>query len=372
MYEIYFKASIRQCVDIKCMQGLDEWTSEIIHPTKPIVQLIQLEPTIKMANYMIKLIRNFSFFCCVILVFSQCKEDEPVVPEIEYKAGLQLEELTWEERVRSYQVFAPDEKFANERLPILFVLHGGGGTATELQFSTRNRFNELADQHGFIVVYPEGIEKRWNDGRTVKGVATVWDEDIDDVGFIMEIIRLLQQNYRIDDSKMYTTGISNGGFMSSRLLCEKSEVFKAGAIVIATIPVSYFETCMPSNPTSVLVMNGTEDPLVPYDGGEINVLGQTTGMALSTEAYVQFWADQNACNTTPDISMLEDKHEDDTKVEIHAYKSCGSNSKVQLYKIVGGGHTWPGARELLPQVLVGKTSQEIVACDVIWEFFDGL
>ena len=227
-------------------------------------------------DFMLKLLKNLLLFCFVVIVCSRCSDIEPIVPDKEYQAGLQLESLTWEGRSRTYQVYFPLETFASESLPILFVLHGGGGNATEIQFSTRRRFNELADMQGFIVVYPEGVENRWNDGRASEGVATTWDEDIDDVGFITEIIRLLEQDYRIDESKIFTSGISNGGFMSSRLLCEKSDVFKAGAILTATIPVSFLEACTSSNPNSLIVINGTADPLILFDGGPIEVFGQQT------------------------------------------------------------------------------------------------
>jgi len=268
-------------------------------------------------------------------------------------------------------VHYPLEEHKNKSLPILFVVHGGGGTAQALITSTRNRFNELADTDGFIVVYPEGFEKQWNDGRDVEGIVTAWDEDINDVGFISDIVARLDANLNVNRSRVFTTGISNGGFMSSRLLCDRSDLFRGGAIVTATLATTYVGSCQPSSPNAILVINGTQDALVPYAGGEVVVLGQERGEVLGTEAYMQFLATRNGCDTNPTITDLPDMEDDGTTVKIYDYSNCPS-SKLQLYRIEGGGHTWPGGIDFLGEGLVGKTSREIVACDVIWEFFSGL
>lgn len=308
----------------------------------------------------------------LLLVFGCGNDDVTDSPDLEYEAGLQFHELTWEERSRTYQVYFPEERFAEGPLPLLFVLHGGGGNATDLQSFTFNRFNELADTHGFIVIYPEGFEKSWNDGRDVSGLATAWDENIDDVGFISEIADRLIDEYNIDRSQIFTSGISNGGFMSSRLLCDRSDLFKGGAIITATIPENYLGNCNPTNPNSVLVLNGTEDPLVPYEGGQITILGQERGLVISTDAYMQFWANANGCESDPNITDLPDTQDDDTTVQIYDYASCDNQAAVRLYRIEGGGHTWPGGEEILAEFLVGRTTEEFVACDVIWDFFSNL
>ncbi|MEX0289361.1 MAG: PHB depolymerase family esterase [Flavobacteriaceae bacterium] len=323
-----------------------------------------------------KTIKRIAFLLTLGLVTALsigCSNDaETKEEETTYTAGLIAYDLNWEDRDRTYQVYFPTENHAEKSLPLLFVLHGGGGDAAGFMDATFNRFNELADIHGFIVVYPEGFEKQWNDGRDVAGLATAWDEKINDVGFITEIIRILSSDYTIDSSRIFTTGISNGGFMSSRLLCDRADLFRGGAIVTATLVESHLGSCNPGNEVAVLVLNGTEDPLVPYDGGQITILGQERGLVLSTDAYMNFWATNNGCNTTPAIEDLPDMHDDDTTVQIYSYPSCNSQSPVTLYRIDGGGHTWPGAQQNIAEIFVGKTSQELVACDVIWEFFSEL
>ena len=321
---------------------------------------------------------KFTDFAVTLILFTLtflngCSDDDSPSPaEDTYEAGLQFYEMTWEGRSRTYQVYFPLAEFSEQNLPLLFVLHGGGGNATNLQSSTFNRFNELADSQGFIVVYPEGFEKQWNDGRDVTGIATAWDENIDDVGFISEIVSILNRDYNIESNRIFTSGISNGGFMSSRLLCDRADLFRGGAIITATIPASHFSVCDPSSSNSVLVLNGTEDPLVPYQGGQITVLGQERGLIISTEAYMEFWAENAGCNSNPSITDLPDMEDDGTTVQIYEYADCDNQAVVRLYRIEGGGHTWPGAREDLPEALVGRTSKEFVACDVIWDFFDNL
>ncbi len=321
-------------------------------------------------------LRHFTAYSCISVLISvffiSCNDDDSQADEITYEAGLKFFELSWEDRDRTYQVYFPDEQFSEDTLPILFVLHGGGGNATDLQLSTFNRFNELADLHGFIVVYPEGFEKQWNDGRDVSGIVTAWDENIDDVGFISEIVRLLSLDYRIDNDRIFTSGISNGGFMSSRLLCDRGDLFRGGAIITATLGESYLPSCSPQSGTSLLVLNGTEDPLVPYEGGQVTVLGQERGLIISTEAYMLLWAGANGCESVPEITDRPDTEDDGTTVQIYNYPSCNNQAVVQLYRIEGGGHTWPGAREDLPEILVGRTTKEFVACDLIWDFFRSL
>ncbi len=307
----------------------------------------------------------------MILVMG-CSSSDSENTATAYEAGLKFFEMSWEQRDRTYQVYFPPEQFSQQNLPILFVLHGGGGDATSLQVSILNRFNQLADANGFIVVYPEGFEKQWNDGRDVQGIVTAWDENIDDVGFISEIVTRLSDDFSIDANRIFTSGISNGGFMSTRLLCDKADIFKGGAIITATISESYLPNCNPANAVSVLVLNGTEDPIVPYDGGDVVVLGQRRGAVISTDNYMQFWANTNGCTTNPIITNRPDTQDDQTMVQVYNYPSCNEQAMVQLYRIEGGGHTWPGAIEALPQNLVGLTSKELVACDLIWGFFKGL
>ena len=167
---------------------------------------------------------------------------------------------------RTYYVHFPPSEKMKSKVPILFNLHGGGGTAKGSVRITFGRFNELADKDGFIMVYPEAVQKSWNNGRKLDETKA-WREDIDDVGFIVKIVETLEAKYKVDRKRIYTTGMSNGGFMSSRLLCERADLFRGGAILTASISTDFFPNCKPSQPIAVLLMNSTKDPIIPYDGG---------------------------------------------------------------------------------------------------------
>jgi polyhydroxybutyrate depolymerase len=238
---------------------------------------------------------------------------------------------------------------------------------------TFGRFNELADRDGFIVVYPQGIGRNWNDGRKVllnKSLSL----ETDDVGFLVEIVERLKKKYSIDSSRVFTSGMSNGGFMSTRLLCERADVFRGGAILTASISVDYVEECQPSRPVGVLVMNGTDDPIVPYRGGEIKLFknGKSRGEILSTDAYLELWQDKNSCPTQDAPIKLPDLKADGTSIIKINFSDCDPGGALVLYKIEGGGHTWPGGKQYLGEKIIGKTSRDINACDVIWAFFQGL
>lgn len=281
--------------------------------------------------------------------------------------------LVWQERERTYWLHLPPEAKMNDPLPILFHLHGGGGTAKATPRLTYQRFNKIADQEGFIVVYPDAIAKNWNDGRTEH--LKPENKGVDDVGFIVEIINRLKKEYNIDSSRIFTTGMSNGGFMSSRLLCDRADLFRGGAILTASLSMDYFAKCDPQKPVAVLVMNGTDDPIVPYAGGDVRLFkwSKSRGKIVSNDDYVQFWKEKNGCTEEqPTIELPNNKKGDGTTVSITTYTNCETGGALKFYKINGGGHTWPGGKQYLGKKLIGNTSREINACDEIWNFFSSL
>lgn len=229
----------------------------------------------------------------------------------------------------------------------------------------------MADRDGFIAVYPDAIAKNWNDGR--KEHLKPENIGVDDVGFITAIIERLKKEYPIDTNRIFTTGMSNGGFMSTRLLCDRADLFRGGAILTATLSEGYYGECNPSQPVGVLVMNGTDDPIVPYEGGEIKLFGKSRGSILSHEDFVKFWKEKNGCHEELPPEHLTDRMRwDGTSVSIRNFEGCRSGGDLKVYDIKGGGHTWPGGRQYLGKRIIGHTSREINACDEIWEFFRSL
>ena len=243
--------------------------------------------------------------------------------------------MEFDGRERSYIVHLPPKEKMNGPLPLLFHLHGGGGTAKGTPGLTFGRFNTLADRDGFIVVYPNAINKNWNDGRKLENVLA-WKEDIDDVGFITAIVDELKQKHNIDSTRIFTTGMSNGGFMSSRLLCDRANIFRGGAILTASLSKDYLPQCKPEKPVAIMVMNGTDDPLVPYNGGQVKVFRKTRGEIVSTDEYIAFWKDKNDCEVNQDKVDLPDIADDGTTVSVSKYSDCKEEGALVLYTVDGG------------------------------------
>jgi polyhydroxybutyrate depolymerase len=254
-------------------------------------------------------------------------------------------------------------------IPLLIVLHGGGGTGEGMVNLSQGGFNKLSDKEGFIVVYPDGIEKHWNDGRE-NASYRAHREKIDDVGFISALVEHLAKEHNIDMKRVYVTGISNGAMMSFRLACELSEKITAIAPVSGAMPENLPARCSPSRPIPVLMISNTDDRLVPWEGGDIRFGRKTFGRTLSVPETVKYWVNHNQCSLPPTVSVEPDRDpKDGTRVRKELYNQCREGSEVVLYAIEGGGHTWPGGHQYLPEWMVGKTSRDIDANEVIWDFF---
>jgi polyhydroxybutyrate depolymerase len=285
--------------------------------------------------------------------------------------GLIAVRLEHQGRMRECLVHVPAGALSGLR-PLLFVLHGGGGTARGMIGLTGNRFNELADTAGFYAVYPSGLGKSWNDLRDdASGYAH--REGIDDTGFIAALIDRLVADYPVDVNRVFATGISNGGFMCYRLACELSGKVRAVAPVAATNPADLDGQCRPLRSVSVMIINGVDDPIVPYNGGEVTLLGSSRGRVVSTDDTVSYWARIDACPGERQMRDLPDLDPGDrTRVRVGTYGPCAGGTRVVLYRIEGGGHTWPGGLQYLPARFIGRTSHDINACDEIWNFFNGI
>ncbi len=277
---------------------------------------------------------------------------------------------------RTYLTYLPTGIENSRNVPLLVALHGGGGSAKKWPEYTNNGFERIADREHFILVYPDGIENQWNDGRGVERFRTQ-RENIDDSGFLARLIDRLVATYPIDTDRVYVTGASNGGMMAHRLAAEHADKLAAIAPVISAIPNNLEGKMHPSHPVSVLVMNGTEDSLVRWDGGPITFGRKTNGSVISTDKTVKFWADHNHCTRPTKTSELPDTDpEDGTTITRTSYTHCKAGTAVVLYKVTGGGHTWPILHDkrgpiarMLAEKVIGRRSRDIDACEVIWRFF---
>jgi polyhydroxybutyrate depolymerase len=274
---------------------------------------------------------------------------------------------------RTYILHIPSSGF-NHLLPVVFVLHGGGGNGGKMIKLTYGGFDKLADKTGFIVVYPDGFEKNWNDGRSMSEANyDTFKNNTDDVGFISALIDDLIKKYNADAKRVFVTGISNGAMMSYRIGCELSGKIAAIAPVAGNIPENFINQCKPSKPVSVLAINGDTDPLVPFNGGDVTgPFGKRKfGRVLSAHESVMFWVKNNGCSPDPIIIDVPDKDPDDvTRVQKQQFINGRNNSEVILYTIKNGGHTWPGGYQYLGEWIVGRTCRDMNATEVIWEFFE--
>ncbi len=274
---------------------------------------------------------------------------------------------------RTFTVYTPASFDKSMQMPAIIALHGRGTNGKGMMLVTKRGFNRLADKEGFLVVYPDGIELNWNDGRRdQKANDRAHRENIDDVGFISALIDFMMAKYNTDPQRIYVTGISNGAMMAYRLACELSNRIAAIAPVDGNIPYLLAGECSPSEPLSVLAINNVLDPLVPFEGGEIQNRSKRIklGKVLSVKESIEFWVVRNRCLQNPTITDLPDTDpKDGTKVVREEYINGLNGTEVALYLIEGGGHTWPGGFQYLPERRIGKTSRDIDANEIIWSFF---
>lgn len=265
-------------------------------------------------------------------------------------------------RARTFRVQVPRTYDGSSPVAVVLVLHGGGGDAEQVARYTR--FDAQAEEGGFIVVYPNGLGGRWNDGREPPDSPV---GQIDDVSFFRALIEWLEEHYRVDPKRIYACGISNGAMMSYRLACELSDRIAAIGPVAGSLPANLAGSCPASPAVSVIAFFGTEDRYVPIDGGE--VIGNRGVVLPLTEALTRF-ATTAGCATQPVSEELPDVDPNDrTTVRRDRYVPCVGPQAVEAYIIAGGGHTWPGARAVR-FLRLGATTQDINANRLMWAFFE--
>lgn len=230
-------------------------------------------------------------------------------------------------------------------------------------------FDELSDEEGFVVAYPDAYRRNWNDGRSDLKAASV-AEDVDDVAFLRRVIDESSSALAAGPASVYVAGISNGAMMSGRVACEMSDVVDGVAMVAGSLGAEQAQSCTPERAVSVVDIAGTEDPLVPWDGGEVTVLGRKRGSVVGVEQTIRFWSEANGCVPPPVEEAVEDSDRSDAStVTTAVYSGCADGTAVALVEVCGGGHTWPGRPFRLPDSAVGTTNMDIDATRYIWSFF---
>lgn len=261
-------------------------------------------------------------------------------------------------------------------MPLLFGLHGGGGTGDGFQRSTLGGFDRLADKHGWLVAYPDAVERLWNDGRKVTAYRSQRD-GIDDVGFIAALVDQLASKFDVNQSRVYATGISNGAILCHLLACRLADRVASIAPVAGSIAENVAAECKPGAPVSVITINGTSDPLIRWEGGEVmpgplqpGSQGKL-GTILPVESAVHLWVERNGCSETPTTSLLTSKHpRDGMPVRQSLWSGGRSGSEVALVTVEGGGHGWPGGTQYAPKATIGTVKRDFDGCQLIWDFFN--
>jgi polyhydroxybutyrate depolymerase len=275
-----------------------------------------------------------------------------------------------DELEREYLIHLPSDYSSTSQCPVIFAFHGGGGNY-ENTVSMYN-LNAAAEQHHFIIVYPNAINKSWS----MEGVGSMIKEEqqqVDDVKFISTLMDTLTTHYHVDSTAFFCTGISRGGIFSLFLISKLSGRFKAIAPVCASIPQSIADQYT-FYPTSILLINGTDDPLIPFEGG-YSEIGRSKKNAdnyfISTPELVKKIKKLNTC---PEISITHHitntQHNDQCTAQKITYHCSGT--QVVFIKVMHGGHTWPGGQQYLSKNLVGNVCQDFKAEEEIVNFFVSL
>jgi polyhydroxybutyrate depolymerase len=260
---------------------------------------------------------------------------------------------------RTYRLYVPDAvASSSNKVPLVFCFHGYGNSATKIE--TRSGFNLIADTAHFIVVYPQALapfgKTMWYNFFSPDATAQK------DVDFVSNLIDSLGVIYNIDESRIYSTGFSNGGFMTYALACQLSNRIAAAASVAGSVMPSHLAVCDCEHPMPIMQIHGTADSTVTYNGvGSI-----TPTNSLHIDSLVDYWVNFNNCNLTPSVTNLPNiSIVDSCTVEHHVYSGGNAGAVVEFYKIIGGAHEWPS---LTASAKKGR-NQDFDASSEIWRFF---
>lgn len=280
---------------------------------------------------------------CSSLPVKLLSSKQAAQPRADAEGSLQVSGLT-----RLYDLHVPSSYTSEKPVPLVLAFHGAGGNGKAMEQLTE--LSQLAEQTGFIVVYPDAIDQHWDARRRSQ------PETSHDIDFISALIDQVGQEYNLDRSRIYATGFSNGGMFAHRVACELSDKVAASAAVAATMPENLSRTCQPAQPISMLLMHGTNDPVVPY--------GEPGRALLSLADTMKFWSSHDRCSPQAVKTTLPQA----PNVSLETYQQCANDTTVMLYTIEAGEHSWPNAQSGTIDK-PNQPSRQIDASTIIWEFF---
>lgn len=271
-------------------------------------------------------------------------------------------------RERTWIAYVPAQ--LAERPALVVALHGSMGTGEQVREDYGYDFDELADRHGFVVAYPQGYRGYWNDCRVMAPYAAR-RENIDDVGFLQALIDRLVADRAVDATRVFITGVSNGGSMTLCLAMQTPDVARAFAAVAASVPAPANMTgTAKGKPVSVMLMNGTDDPIVPWQGGDVVLwpVLANRGPVLSAQASIDYFRGLAGLEGAPLLTRFADRDAGDGSVVERSLWSAPGEHQVALYAVRGGGHAAPHPASY-GRRLLGNSNRDIHAAYEIWGFF---
>ncbi len=272
-------------------------------------------------------------------------------------AGLTQAKLTHDGITRTYRLYSPENSARGMAMPLVVVLHGGGGTSREVIYSTRGRFNALAERDKFLVLYPDAIGRVWDTGSGL--ISDSLNPRRDDDGFLRAAIDAVARQHTVDRSRIFLTGVSRGGMEAYAVACAHPDLIRAIAPVAMPLPEASTKACARGPALGFLLIHGTADPYVPYDGGPINVGRRDRDRVAAAPKTYEMFLRRNGCGGDQTTR----------KGSVGIHEAIGCAAPTSFASVGGGGHGWPGGRKVLPGNRAGPVNADISAPDVIWDFF---
>lgn len=260
--------------------------------------------------------------------------------------------MTWDGVERQYLEYVPSSYNSSTPAPVLFVLHGLGDDMGNM--FAASGFKSVANQHGWIVVAPQALEASlslfgqsfdigtaWNSGVSANVLANniIINDGVDDSGLMMAILDELVAHYNVDETRVFVTGFSMGGFMANRLAIEHGERITAIASVSGTVG-NEVKANTPTGHVSALHIHGTADGTVGYENANFGIASLTFSVGLGAEATVDYWREFNHCSATPTVTNFPDIVNDSLTFEKYVYEGGDDGTKTAFIKVNGGDHTW--------------------------------
>jgi len=304
-----------------------------------------------------------SFATTIAAIAIACAGASLAAPAPSASGALTRHQLDVKGMQRTYLQYVPRNLRPNS--PLLFVFHGSGGDGEGMREITGAEFDMLADANSFVVVYPDGYQTTWNDCRKASP-QPARRLNIDDKSFIDAMIERLAAESRVDRRRIFAAGWSNGGQLAYRLGMERPDQFAGVASISASRPTAENLACTPTDkPVAVMIINGTADPINPFNGGEVRIGFSSLGTVLSSHETAQYFARLNGITAPPATTRLPHRvPTDPTSVDQLSWSEPGK-PPVMLYAVNGGGHVVP---QRYFQFGSGQT-QDLDAPAAIWDFF---